>query len=278
MSLMDYFKPLSAWTAEEVRDFIDGKRIGEYNLVDVRQPGEYEMAHLPGAKLIPLGELPDRLGELDVWKTTIVYCAAGVRSRAAASTLEQAGFRKAVSMMGGINAWHGLVAKGFPEAGTALFDGARSLGELTALAWLLEGGTKTFYEKMAEDLAGHEASVLFRDLVTAEASHGEMLSVLYRDMTGTAGEIDFPALLGTAPPERIMEGGMGLDDAFAWSKDKTPKEILEFCISLEAGSYDRYVAMQERAADGNSRKIFSALAGEEKRHLGRFATSFEKLI
>ena len=49
------------------------KNPDEYNLVDVRQPKEYERGHLPGGKLIPLGELKDRLSEVDPNKPTIVY-------------------------------------------------------------------------------------------------------------------------------------------------------------------------------------------------------------
>jgi len=73
MSVLDYFKPVSTWSAEEVREFLNQKNSGEYNLVDVRQPEEYEQGHLPGARLIPVGELPNRLAELDRNKPTIVY-------------------------------------------------------------------------------------------------------------------------------------------------------------------------------------------------------------
>lgn len=73
MSLLDYFKPVSTWSAEKVRQFVDREGRGNYNLVDVRQPKEYEQSHLPGARLIPLGELPKRLSELDPSKPTIVY-------------------------------------------------------------------------------------------------------------------------------------------------------------------------------------------------------------
>jgi sulfur-carrier protein adenylyltransferase/sulfurtransferase len=73
MSILDYFKPVSTWPAEKIREFLNQKSPGEYNLVDVRQPKEYEQGHLPGAQLIPVGELPNRLGELDATKPTIVY-------------------------------------------------------------------------------------------------------------------------------------------------------------------------------------------------------------
>jgi len=73
MSVLDYFKPVSTWSAEKIRTFLNQKSSGEYNLVDVRQPEEYKQGHLPGARLIPVGELPNRLAELDPNKPTIVY-------------------------------------------------------------------------------------------------------------------------------------------------------------------------------------------------------------
>ena len=73
MSVLDYFKPVSTWSAEKIREFLNQNSQEEYNLVDVRQPEEYEQGHLPGARLIPVGELPDRLAELDSNKPTIVY-------------------------------------------------------------------------------------------------------------------------------------------------------------------------------------------------------------
>jgi rhodanese-related sulfurtransferase len=73
MGILDYFRPVSTWPAEKVREFLREKSPQEYNLVDVRQPAEYERGHLPGARLIPLGELEGRLKELDPNKLTITY-------------------------------------------------------------------------------------------------------------------------------------------------------------------------------------------------------------
>ena len=73
MAMLDYFKPVSTMTAEQVRKFLNNKDPGEYNLVDVRQQKEYERGHIPGARLIPIGELPERLRELDPHKPTITY-------------------------------------------------------------------------------------------------------------------------------------------------------------------------------------------------------------
>ena len=73
MSILDHFKPVPTMTTDEVRSFLEEHDPEEYNLVDVRQPGEYEAEHIPGTKLIPLGELEDRMGELDPAKPTVAY-------------------------------------------------------------------------------------------------------------------------------------------------------------------------------------------------------------
>jgi sulfur-carrier protein adenylyltransferase/sulfurtransferase len=73
MSIIDYFRPVDTISAAEVRTFLQEKEPGEYNLVDVRQPTEYVRGHLPGARLIPLGELRERAGELDRSMPTITY-------------------------------------------------------------------------------------------------------------------------------------------------------------------------------------------------------------
>jgi len=73
LGLFDYFKPVATLTAEEVRAFLRERSAESYNLIDVRQPGEYESGHLPGARLITMAELANRLGELDRSKPTITY-------------------------------------------------------------------------------------------------------------------------------------------------------------------------------------------------------------
>ena len=59
--------------AEEAKTYIADQKEGTFTLLDVRQPGEYEKARIPGAKLIPLPELSDGIGALDPEKPVIVY-------------------------------------------------------------------------------------------------------------------------------------------------------------------------------------------------------------
>ncbi len=74
-------------------------------LLDVREPHEYEIARIDGAHLIPLGELPTRLEELDRDQQIVVHCHSGVRSAYAVQLLQSAGFANALNLTGGIDAW-----------------------------------------------------------------------------------------------------------------------------------------------------------------------------
>jgi rhodanese-related sulfurtransferase len=88
---------------------------GKAIVVDVREPAEFSAGHLRDAKNIPLGELSNRIGELDKFKSksAIVVCQSGARSAKAAAQLKKAGFNEAYSLDGGIAAWQ---AQGLPLA------------------------------------------------------------------------------------------------------------------------------------------------------------------
>ena len=73
MSISDYFKPVPTMNAAQVRELLSRKDPSEYNLIDVRQPGEYERLHLPGARLMPVADLLSLAGQLDSNKPTLAY-------------------------------------------------------------------------------------------------------------------------------------------------------------------------------------------------------------
>ena len=74
-------------------------------LVDVREPWEWAVCRLEGATLIPMGELPQRLDELDRTRPVVTYCHTGRRSLVVCEFLMQRGFRDVRSLRGGIDAW-----------------------------------------------------------------------------------------------------------------------------------------------------------------------------
>ncbi len=77
----------------------------EFQLIDVREPWEADINQIDGAELIPLGELPDRLDELDPAASYVVHCKMGGRSANAVAQMQEAGFRDVVNLEGGISAW-----------------------------------------------------------------------------------------------------------------------------------------------------------------------------
>jgi molybdopterin/thiamine biosynthesis adenylyltransferase/rhodanese-related sulfurtransferase len=96
---------LAAWLERPDRPF----------LLDVREPHEWDIGYLPGATLIPVNDLPNRLNELDSAVEMVVYCRSGVRSGRAVNLLRQAGFRKIKNMVGGTLRWSDDVDPALPK-------------------------------------------------------------------------------------------------------------------------------------------------------------------
>ncbi len=98
-------------SAEELKVELDRKG-GELVLIDVREPHEWEIAHIEGARLIPLNQLPERLGELNGHSEIVTHCHHGARSMKALEILKGAGFSKVRSLAGGIDTWAERVEPG----------------------------------------------------------------------------------------------------------------------------------------------------------------------
>ena len=74
-------------------------------LLDVRQPWEFDVCRIEGSQLIPMGQLPRKLAELDPEQETVVICHHGIRSRSVGHYLEQQGFSKIINLSGGVDQW-----------------------------------------------------------------------------------------------------------------------------------------------------------------------------
>jgi adenylyltransferase/sulfurtransferase len=97
----------------EVKAKLD--RGDRFVLIDVREPHEYQICNIPQAKLIPLGDLPKRVNELNSADEIIAHCKSGMRSAKAVDFLKQAGFKKVRNMKGGILAWSDKVDPTVPK-------------------------------------------------------------------------------------------------------------------------------------------------------------------
>ena len=101
-------------TASELKAQIDAGV--DIQLIDVRQPDEYAFAKIDGAKLIPLGEIISRMGEIDETRDTVIHCKMGGRSARAIEALERSGFKGSLkNLAGGITAWSNEVDPKVPK-------------------------------------------------------------------------------------------------------------------------------------------------------------------
>lgn len=101
-------------TALELKARLDAG--DDIQLIDVRQPDEYAFARIEGARLIPLGEVMARQGEIDPNRETVVHCKMGGRSARAIEALERSGFEGTLkNLVGGITAWSNDVDPSVPK-------------------------------------------------------------------------------------------------------------------------------------------------------------------
>lgn len=122
--LIDYQEFCGINTASDTEDEFevtveDLKKMNDSNqkitLLDVREPGEYEICNLENSTLIPLGEITSRANELDSADDIIVYCHHGMRSLQAARILKGMGFKKVRNLAGGIDAWASILDDKMPR-------------------------------------------------------------------------------------------------------------------------------------------------------------------
>jgi adenylyltransferase/sulfurtransferase len=87
----------------------------KFVLLDVREPYEWDICRIPGARLIPLGNLPSRMSELDSADEILLQCKSGARSARALRLLQEAGFSKLANVEGGITAWAEQIDPSVPK-------------------------------------------------------------------------------------------------------------------------------------------------------------------
>ncbi len=100
-------------SAPELKRWMDQKK--QFVLVDVREPHEFQICRIPGSTLIPLGDVPRRMNELNSADEIVVHCRSGQRSARAVELLMKSGFRKIHNLQGGILAWADQVDPSVPK-------------------------------------------------------------------------------------------------------------------------------------------------------------------
>jgi rhodanese-related sulfurtransferase/rubrerythrin len=263
--------------AETAKNMLDKEPFGATTVLDVRQNWEYEELHLPGAKLVPLGELDSRLDEIPRDKPLLVYCRSGKRSSAAASLLAGQGFKDVNNMLGGITAWVGASAVGAPESGMQYRRGDESPDEMLALAYAMERELGAFYLGLADASPDPELKAVFARLAGFEDKHKLMVYHLYKSMHPQSASIEDLAAMATAS---VPEGGREAKDILADTQGAggfdSPREALEMAMGIEAQALDLYMRYAAAAEAQDTREALLTLAKEERGHLRALATMLDR--
>ncbi|EPR37432.1 Rhodanese-like protein [Desulfovibrio sp. X2] len=251
-------------TPAEAQEYLRGHEAGQYSLIDVRQDWEYEEEHVPGARLLPLAELADRMSEVPRDRPAMVYCRSGKRSAAAAGLLAGQGY-EVLNILGGMSAWQGAAAEGDTAQGLEYLPEDASAADVLALAYAMEANLGTFYAMCAEsaDAGAREA---FERLARFEEGHKAMVLRLAREHDPV---FDKDALLARAADTAAVEGGFAPQEASArlCAMPAPAADVLETAMAFEAQALDLYMRASARAEGEEAARLLRTLADEEKRHL-----------
>ncbi|MFW6123322.1 MAG: rhodanese-like domain-containing protein [Thermodesulfobacteriota bacterium] len=266
IQLRKMFTPTGALDPDEARKFMDQHEEGTYTLLDVRQPWEYEEDHLPGATLVPLGDLKEGTQDLDSDKPTLVYCAVGGRSRVAAQLLSGRGFEEVYNLSGGIKAYRGAKASGPQELNLDMVRGDESPEEMLKLAYGLERALEIFYHQSLKRAEDKDLKDLLAKLEHVEEVHKEKVYERYKALVPDAP--DMAAFEADMNPE-IMEGGFRVNEFLEQNQPwlKTTGQVLELAMMLETQALDLYMRFAEKSREEGTKQVLFKLADEEKVHL-----------
>jgi len=276
MRWKQFFTPVKSIPANKAKEYMAGKTQDEFTLLDVRQPKEYERYHIPGSKLIPIGELDKRLNEIDPKKPVMVYCAVGGRSRVAAQMLAGKGFDQVINMTGGIKAWDSQVAVGDEEQGLELLTGNETVEETLIIAYSLEAGLREFYLSMVTAAQNEEVKTLFQKLSDIEVKHQERIFAQYLQMTGERiGVSEFETnVVSTA-----VEGGLTTEQYMEMYKPnlESAGDIISLAMSIEAQALDLYSRGAAKSKDEKSKSALKQIAEEERSHIEQLGRLMDSL-
>jgi sulfur-carrier protein adenylyltransferase/sulfurtransferase len=263
---------------DEAKAYMDSHQEGTYTLLDVRQPFEYEEAHLPGAKLIPLPALADSLESLNPHQPILLYCAMGGRSRMAAQLLSNHGFDAVYQLQGGINAWEAPTASGPVAFHLKFVKGDEPPDRVIGIAYQMEEGLRKLHQEILSLTDETNLRSLLTQLIKAEESHQQALVRLLEKVM--RGGVEQDSVLASLPAsdEELIEGGI---DVAAFMRQnqrflETVSGYLELTMMIEAQALDLYLRMSSESRNPVTKAVLLQISEEEKGHLmmlGRYLES-----
>lgn len=264
-------EPYQDISVERLREYMARRQEDEYVLVDVRQPDEYVQGHIPGAVLIPLGEISNRLAELPVDKDVVVYCRSGKRSKAAALFISSRPYVAGTvfNMHGGILAWHGHLQPAMPNL--KAFDLSGSEEAILHRAMDLERGADRFYTALRDRFQPQPWADSLDALAGAEESHARLIYTHWAALVSDPPPFEqlYDALAGD-----IAEGGYSCEallTMLAQQIEPTCPMVLEMALTVEYAAYDLSRNLAHRFQQSSLATVFNSIAEAEKEHMHQVA-------
>ncbi len=267
---MDDFKDLNP---SQLREFMDHHPEKDYLLVDVRQPGEYERHHIPGATLMPLSDLESRIFDLPSDRDLVFYCHVGGRSRAAASLAVDAEVSEkgVYQLAGGIMAWDGKTLSDYPRM--ELFQTDHSMNALLMTAMDLEKGAYRFYQQMLKRFPDEPFTETLTHLSKAETAHARAVYGFWKQEQPAPEPFDtlYAGLKG-----ETLEGGQSLEAMMGQVENLSGPpclRLMELALDMEYTAYDLYRNLAESSQAPEEKRVFLSIAQGEKSHMKSIARS-----
>jgi rhodanese-related sulfurtransferase/rubrerythrin len=269
---------------DEVKAILDGDEKGEFVLLDVRQPMEYEEGHLPGALLMPLDELESRRDEMyrELYggRKAIIYCRSGRRSMAAAIALSDLGLKDLYVIEGGLNNLGFKMLKGKPEKKPRVIGKAASVKDVLIIAMKMEKMAYDFYTAARDKKQFELARPMFQQLAEVELSH---MRRLFLRLTG---EIPGSAVFSNIDEylQQLDKESKGVDievSAALMKADEEAKsevDVLEIAIQREYIANDFYKRAASVVDDEEVRALLHGLSHDERGHAATLLNQLSRVM
>lgn len=270
-------KDVVGLSADELKAYIASHSEKDYLLIDVRQPGEYSDAHIPGAMLIPLPTVESRLNTLPADRDMIFYCRSGGRSNAAATlAIENRVTQNPVyHLEGGILSWSGQSRPGFPRV--KLFLGQKAPSDAMYTAMEMEKGAWRLYQEILTRYPEAAFADAMAEMAKVEIGHARLCYEFWAPLQSDPAA-SFTTLFDGLKGD-ILEGGQDMSEvvaAFPPSDAASCIEIMELALEMETAAYDLYRTVAVDLADTGAGDFLTRIAQAEKDHMRQLADALQK--
>jgi len=261
---------------EKAKDYIQTTAADAFQLVDVRQPQEYNKEHLPGAILAPLNELMGGTVNLKKELPLLVYSREGERSLAAAQWLITQEYTGVQIIEGGLNRWNGYKASGHSELNLKLIKPDAEFPDALSLAYAMEEGLRLFYIELARETKEDVFKKLYRKMASLEVEHKQVLAKRYSISEGK----ELIQKERENHEDQLLEGGGYADITLIKTLANTNNahDIFSLALAMETQALDFYIRLARQAIDEKSETFFLEMADEEKKHLVFISAQMDKYL